>query len=133
MPSDRYMEKLRGRSIGRHTAGGAAAAAVNCHIAIDVPRWSPSPDGPEKRRLAREILQSLQVEAKAVYAKDFNVLDPQIFLMVETEDGGHEFYRCRVVTGKGSRCELGGFGTVSKEDLGRVISAHAYQIFPEPK
>jgi len=121
--------------VARRIYRQAAANAGSCHIATDVPRWSPSPDGPEKRRLAREILQSLQVgsDAKAVYAKDFNVLDPQIFLMVEIEDGEHEFYRCRVVTGKGSRCELGGFGTVSKEDLERVISAHAFQIYPEPK
>src|SRR5207244_3918225 len=62
----------------------AAAAGPSCDFEVRVPKWAPSPDSDEKRRIAGELLQELRQKQdrtttlKAVYVRDFNLNDPVI-------------------------------------------------------
>lgn len=114
----------------------ASLERSGCRFSVDTPVWHPSPDGPAKRLMGRDILRALRSfgysQLRAAYAEDFNVMDPQVFLMVEYE-GGKDFLNCGVRAGNGPRCAWGRFGQTPTAELERDILSHAYRIYPSPR
>ena len=72
---------------------GPSTSERSCELVIPIPKWRPSPNSAIKRKLASEVLQELisfgYTDAKQIYARDFNIHDPELdFLIIDAN--GHE-------------------------------------------
>jgi hypothetical protein len=72
--------------------------ASECEFVLHVSRWEPSPDSPEKRKMAHDILSELRAfgyrDAKRIVVRDFNLEDPDITAYIIDKAGGHTFQGC---------------------------------------
>jgi len=66
-----------------------------CTKTIDlsgIPAWEPSPDSPEKRKVAAELLAEIEAQwsgAQEIVVRDFNLKDPQITIYLKLPDGDY--------------------------------------------
>lgn len=81
-----------------------------CTTTIDIralPAWKPSPDSPEKRRVADELRNEIEVKWKGVHeivVRDFNLRDPQITMYLKMPDGVY-FQGCSFYSGRQTVCD----------------------------
>lgn len=124
-----YIERNIGRIEKPH------ASPISCHIELGVPAWEPSPDGHEKRAIAKtvahEILQSgIATEADSVVAADFNVSDPEMILRISSPNGMSDYAGCHLDPKRTPICQWHMFGQTPREFLDRTVSDHPYRISP---
>lgn len=81
-----------------------------CKTTIDIralPLWKPSPDSPEKRRVADELRNEIGAKWKGVQeivVRDFNLRDPQITMYLKMPDGVY-YLGCGFYSGRQTVCE----------------------------
>jgi hypothetical protein len=111
----------------------AGVAPSVCEFTLHVPRWEPSPDSAEKRRLAAELLAEFQGfgygDAKRIVIRDFNLEDPEITALISLQ-AGEEFQGCRFSREKSPHCEWHLFGQAPLSSLRRQVMSRPYRLFP---
>ena len=72
-------------------------------------------------------------DLRAVYAYDFNIQDPDIWMLLELKDGSMDAIGCEYRTNLTPHC-LGWhrFGTVSTASIRDLIMKRPYRIYPAP-
>lgn len=105
-------------------------------LTLVVPAWAPSPNNEQKQRLAAELLKELHAEQaprpKVVYARDFNLSDPEIDFYVVDADGTEEFRGCTFDLTRLPRCWWHGYGQTPVDWLRRNVLARPYRLYPPP-
>jgi hypothetical protein len=120
----------------RHYSGEAPKEPT-CEFRLEIPEWKPSPDDAEKKKLAADILQELRnfgyTDLKAVYIRDFNVADPDIWAYVISWSGESYFQGCSFDAKQSPHCygwHL--FGQTPLDSLKKQIMARPYRLYPPP-
>ena len=107
-----------------------------CDLTVEVGPWKPSPDGPEKRKVAGEILKELRAygytEVKEAYVRDFNLHDPDIWFYIVQPRGETALEGCRFELDRSPHCAWHLFGQSPDDSLKRVIMARPYRLYPPP-
>lgn len=116
--------------------GAKAPERPPCNLTLEFGPWKPSPDGPEKRKVAREILEELRAyghtDSKEVYVRDFNVHDPDIWFYIVKPQGESTFEGCDFELDRSRHCWWHLFGQSPAESLKRVIMSRPYRLYPPP-
>lgn len=110
-------------------SGGVSAV---CSIRIDVPTWHPSADTPFKRRLAAGILSELRnsgFDPAKVVAKDFNVYDPDLWLLITDTEGNTMVQGCFLNVFGSPHCGWRLFGQAPQDRLERDVMQMPYVVF----
>jgi hypothetical protein len=119
------------RTISKELASSGGASTA-CSIKIDVPTWHPSADTTLKKRLAAEILNEVRssgYDPAKVVAKDFNVYDPDLTLMITDTEGNTMMQGCRLNAFGSPHCVWHLFGQAPKDKLERDVMQMPYVIF----
>jgi hypothetical protein len=124
---------VRGDEKFRYPA--AKLTPVVCEFVLDVPKWEPSPDSPEKRRLALELLTELQQfgykDARAIVIRDFNVNDPDVTAYVMGKDGKEDFQGCSFNAASSPHCWAWHmFGQSPVAGLRQKVMSRPYHLYP---
>jgi hypothetical protein len=88
---------------------GAGSMVRTCVVTIDIraiPAWKPSPDSPEKRRVAGELRSEIEAKWRGVQQiviRDFDLRDPQITMYLKMPDGDY-FQGCGFHAGREPHC-----------------------------
>jgi hypothetical protein len=89
---------------------GAGSTVRTCVATIDIraiPAWKPSPDSPEKRRVAGELRTEIEAEwsgVQQIVIRDFDLRDPEITMYLKMPDGDY-FQGCGFHSGREPHCE----------------------------
>ena len=118
--------------------GGFPPAGVTptaCEYVLNVPRWEPSSDGPEKRRVAAELLEEFQSfgygDARRIIIRDFNLDDPDITAYIVSRRG-EEVSGLHVHPQQKTHCAWHMFGQSPRSGLKQTVMSRPYQLFPSP-
>jgi len=107
-----------------------------CQLNLVVPPWTPSPNNEQKHRVVTELLKELHADQaprpKAVYARDFNLKDPEIDFYVVDADGAEEFHGCSFDITRLPYCWQHGYGQTPVDWLKRNVLARPYRLYPAP-
>jgi hypothetical protein len=108
-----------------------------CEYALNVPKWEPSPDSPEKRRLSVELLHEFQNfgfdDAQRIVIRDFNLDDPDITAYIVSHRGKDEFQGCGFTRDKTPHCAWHMFGQSPRSGLKQMVMSRPYQLFPSAR
>lgn len=122
------------RSGGASSHPSTAADSRVCGFTLKVPRWDPSPDSPEKRRIAAELVVEFQefgyTNAERIVVRDFNLEDPDITAWITSPRGEERLQGCTFVRGRSPHCAWHLFGQSPLESLRGQIMSKPYQIYP---
>jgi hypothetical protein len=114
---------------------GEAPKEPTCEFTLDVPAWEPSPDNQQKRKLAAELLQELRDSnsgAEAIYVRDFNTQDPDIWAYVINGDGSPAVQGCFLDPTRVPHCQWHRFGQSPLDWLKQQIMQMPYRLYPPP-
>jgi|SRR5579883_664959 hypothetical protein len=116
---------------------GEQLKGPTCELTVDVPAWRPSPDNRQKRELAGDLLKEIRgfgyADAKAIYIRDFNVNDPDIWAYIITHSGNSEFQACSFNSRRTPHCQgWHGFGQTPVDWLKQKIMEEPYRLYPPP-
>jgi len=105
-----------------------------CRFTLQAPSWSPSPDNDQKRRVANELLKELGAReyAREVYARDFNMDDPEIDFYIIDLNGNAEFQGCFFDKTRSPHCRMHGYGQSPIDALRRNVMSLPYRLYPPP-
>jgi len=107
-----------------------------CEFVLAVPPWRPSPDGAEKLRLARELLDEFRsfgyTDARKILIRDFNINDPDILAYIVNNEGDIEFQGCNFSRETKPHCGWHMFGQSPLASVKKDIMAYPYRLFPLP-
>ena len=116
---------------------GEAPKEPTCEFRLDIPEWKPSPDDEEKikvaNELSREIRSFVDSDAKAIYIRDFNIHDPDIWAYTITAKNRDDFQGCFFDVRRSLHCygwHL--FGQTPLDRLKKQIMARPYRLYPPP-
>jgi hypothetical protein len=106
-----------------------------CELALEIPAWQPSPDDAPKRKIATDLLKELQgfgyADAKAIYIRDFNVNDSDIWAYIVTRNNGSDFQGCSFDAKRTPHCEgWHRFGQTPLDWLKQKIMDEPYLLYP---
>jgi hypothetical protein len=97
--------------VEKFTYGKAAGSTVRtCVATIDIraiPAWKPSPDSPEKQRVAGELRTEIEARwtgVQQIVIRDFDLRDPQITMYLKMPDGDY-FQGCGFYARRKPHCE----------------------------
>lgn len=115
-------------------SGSAEANVTTCRLTIDlrhIPRWRPSPDSEQKRRIARELRREIEDqwgEAEKIVIRDFNLADNQLTVYVKTKDG-EQYHGCGFRAMQTPHCEGWHlFGQAPISSIREWIFARPYKL-----
>ncbi len=112
-------------------AGGHAPV---CEFTLDVPKWEPSPDSPEKRTVASELLSEFKSfgygDAREIVIRDFNLGDPEITAYITEADGTHQFQGCGFTRNHTPHCSWHMFGQAPISSLRKQVMSRPYRLYP---
>jgi hypothetical protein len=107
-----------------------------CKVNLAVPKWIPSPNSELKRRIVAELLTELHSGQpplpRAVYARDFNLDDPEINFYILDYNGAVELRGCSFGLARVPHCGMHGYGQTPSDWLRRSVLAHPYRLYPPP-
>jgi hypothetical protein len=105
-----------------------------CEFTLNVPRWEPSLDDPEKRKIAAELVAEFQkfgyADAKQIVIRDLNLDDPEVTARITGSRDDEEFQGCTFVRQTLPHCTWHLFGQSPRESLRRELMKRPYQIYP---
>jgi hypothetical protein len=130
--ADEARPVLQGNEVFHYPPAGVTPTV--CEYVLDVPRWVPSPDSAEKRRLAADLLHEFQSfgyrDARRITIRDFNFDDPEITAYIVSRRGEEEFQGCTFTRDKTPHCAWHMFGQAPRSGLKRTVMSRPYQLFP---
>lgn len=134
-----WVRNPQGGIVSGSEKGHSTAAAPNvstCEFTLQVPAWKPSAEDERKKKLAAEILQELRDfnynDARAVYIRDFNLDDPDIWIYVITREGSPAFQGCSFDPMRSPHCGWHLFGQSPLDSLKQQIAERPYRLYPPP-
>jgi hypothetical protein len=105
-----------------------------CDFTLNVPRWEPSPDSLEKRRIAAELLREFRSfgygDAKRIVVRDFNLDDPEITAYIIGRRRREDFQGCTFSRDETPHCSWHRFGQSPLSSLRDTVLSRPYQLFP---
>jgi hypothetical protein len=111
--------------------------AKPCDFSMDVPPWAPSPNNEDKQRVAVRLLQEFREfgysELSALYARDFNLNDPNIDFYYQLQSGESGVQGCWFDSRSVPHC-MGWhlYGQAPVELLKEDVMKTAYRLYPPP-
>jgi hypothetical protein len=116
---------------------GEAPKGPTCEFRLQIPEWKPSPDDQEKMKVATELSQEIRSfvdsDAKAIYIRDFNIHDPDIWAYTITDKDRDDFQGCFFDARRSPHCygwHL--FGQTPLDSLKKQIMTRPYRLYPPP-
>jgi len=113
---------------------GPRSQPQTCTTTIDlrnIPVWEASPDSPEKRKIAGELLAEITDKwpgAQEVVIRDFNLNDPQITMYLKMPDGDY-VQGCALHVSTQPHCAgWHSFGMVSNSKIQQHIFEKPYRL-----
>lgn len=108
-----------------------------CTLPVTVPKWHPSPNGTQKRKLAMELLQEVEQfgysSPEQVYMRDFNIDDPELEFYIVDPAREQAVQGCTFDSQVIPHCKWHSFGQASIGLIKKQIMARSYRLFPEVK
>jgi len=110
------------------------SAEPTCDLVVNVPKWSPTPNGPRKREVASRVLHEL-IELtgsapRAVFVRDFNVNDPELQFLIVGANADETVQGCHFDADLHPLCIWHLFGQSPVKQIKKEIMATPYKIFP---
>lgn len=106
-----------------------------CDLFVTVPKWRPSPNDAQKKKLGSEVLEEFVKfgyhQAKEIYVRDFNINDPELDFYAISANGEQSVHGCDFSSEYTPHCEWHKFGQVPIEQIRKGIMARPYRLFPE--
>jgi len=99
--------------------------------------WQPSPNTPEKRRIAAEIGKEVRkfgyYDATVIYVRDFNLDDPDITAYIKDRKGHIQIQGCWFNRARPPYCSGWHlFGQAPVSSLRRSVMTRPYRVYPPP-
>lgn len=113
----------------------ASPTGAPCDFDLDVPEWMPSPETPQKKQLAAEILSEIvgnNLKYREVYVRDFNIDDPNIDIYMVNEKGESEFQGCDFDRTQRPHCGWHMYGMTPRDWLKQNVMERPYRLYPPP-
>ena len=105
-----------------------ASREPTCNLTLPISAWRSSPDNEQKRRIASELLKELlgfgYADPEAIYARDFNLEDPEIDFYIVDSEGMPEFQGCHFSLVESPHCGWHLYGQTRLDALKREIMSH---------
>jgi hypothetical protein len=106
-----------------------------CEFTLEVPPWQPTPNSPRKKEFASKLLREIRdwtgiQDPKVVYVRDFNLLDPDIWIYVISKQDEERFLGCKLDTSVSPGCSWHLFGQSPLDAWRKEIMNKPYRLYP---